>query len=196
VGGVNVNGFCVAAIAHVLPTGSAAVGGGQVSAPVVVSTPGATAVTVNGAGIPPAPGVAVIKAGTGLLHPVGPAGTISLFAYTPNGNPGFTNAATSLGFPWTTGMLTVKATLATGGSESWMLTGKDLRNATGAGVIQMVSGALSVRTTTFDNANRGWVRLELIAPSGVPSMSPVGLAATAGLMLLAGGYAMRRRFSA
>jgi hypothetical protein len=77
-----------------------------------------------------------------------------------------------------------------------MLTGKDARNASGAGVIQMVSGAMSQRTTTFDNANRGWVRLELVALPGVPSMSPVGLAATAGLLLLAAGYVMRRRFSA
>jgi len=200
--GANVNGFCVAAIAFVLPTGLAAAGGGGVLNPVIVSTPGAiatTGLTPNGgfgAGIPPAPGIGVVKAATGVFHPAGPAGSISLFAYTPNANPGFTNAATSSGFPWTTGMITVKATLATGGSESWMLTGKDARNASGAGVIQMVSGAMSERTTTFDNANRGWVRLELVALPGVPSMSPVGLAATAGLLLLAAGYVMRRRFSA
>jgi hypothetical protein len=202
VGGINVNGFCVAAIAAVLPTGLAAAGGGGVLNPVIVSTPGATAttgLTPNGGfglGIAPAPGIGVVKAATGAFHPGGPAGSISLFAYTPGGNPGFTNAATSSGFPWTTGMITVKATLATGGSESWMLTGKDARNASGAGVIQMVSGAMSQRTTTFDNANRGWVRLELVALPGVPSMSPVGLAATAGLLLLAAGYVMRRRFSA
>ena len=194
VGGVNINGFCVAAIANALPTGLPAPGGGQPSAPVVVSTPGGTpaATAVGG----PVPGVGVVKAGTGVFHPAGPKGTISLFAFTPAGNPGFTNMATSLGYPWTTGMLTIKATLATGGPESWMITGKDLRTASGAGVIQMVSGALSLRTATRDNANRGWVRLELVPLSGVPSMSPVGLAAMVALLLLAAGYAMRRRLSA
>jgi hypothetical protein len=194
VNGINVNGFCVAAIANALPTGVAAPGGGQPSAPTLVSTPGGTPAAVIAGG--PKPGVGVVKAGSGALHPAGPLGTISLFAYTPSGNTGFTNAATSLGFPWTTGMLTIKATLATGGAESWMITGKDQRNASGAGLIQMVSGAMSLRTATFDNANRGWVRLVLIPIPGVPSMSPVGLAATAALLLLAAGYTMRRRLVA
>jgi hypothetical protein len=188
--GANVNGFCVGALGHAMATGLGGPGGGQVATPAVVTTIGGIS------SLPPVPGVGVLKAATGAFHPAGPRGSISLFAYTPSGNPGFTNAATSLGFPWTTGMLTVVASLATGGSENWTLTGKDQRNASGAGVIQMVSGALSLRTTTKDNANRGWVRLELVPLPGVPSMSPVGLAATAGLMLLAAGYAMRRRFSA
>ena len=93
-------------------------------------------------------------------------------------------------------MLTIKATQATGGSESWMITGKDLRTASGQGVIQMVSGSLSLRSTTKDNANRGWIRLELVTLPGVPTMSPVGLAATAVLMLLADCYTMRRRLFA
>jgi hypothetical protein len=104
--------------------------------------------------------------------------------------------ASSSGFPWTTGMLTIKATAAGGAGESWKVTGKDGRGATGAGVIQMVSGSLSQRSTTGDNANRGWVRLHLVGIPRVPSMSRVGLAATAGLMLLVGGYAMRRRIFA
>jgi hypothetical protein len=93
-------------------------------------------------------------------------------------------------------MLTIKATAAGGAGESWKITGKDGRGATGAGVIQMVSGSLSQRSVTGDNANRAWVRLHIVGIPRVPSMSLVGLAATAGLMLLVGGYAMRRRIFA
>ena len=60
----------------------------------------------------------------------------------------------------------------------------------------MVSGALSTRAATGPNANRGWVRLKLRSQAPLPSMSPVGLATTAGLMLLVAGYAMRRRIFA
>jgi len=171
------------------------VGGGQPGAPVAITTPGGTPAQVIQGG--PIPGVAVVKAGTGALHPAGPPGTISLFAYTPAGTmTGFTNMASSSGFPWTTGMLTIIATQASGAPETWMLTGMDARTAGGAGTIQMVAGSLSLRTTTLDNANRGWVRLTLVGPGEVPALSPVALGAMAGLMLLGAGYAMRRRLFA
>jgi hypothetical protein len=66
----------------------------------------------------------------------------------------------------------------------------------GGGTIQLVSGALSARFTTGPNANRGWVSLTLSPVPGVPSMSVLGLATTAALMLLTAGYAMRRRIFA
>jgi len=190
------NGACVAAIANLLPTGGttgptgfAAVGGGQPASPFTLTTPGGTPAAVIAGG--PIPGIGIVKAGAS------PRGTISLFAYTPSANPGKTAMASSSGFPWTTGMLTIVATAAGGAGETWQLSGSDGRNATGAGVIQMVSGALSKRVLVGDNANRGWVRLVLersYVP--VPALSPAALAATAALMLLAAGYAMRRRFSA
>ena len=191
------NPACVAAIANLLPTGGtlptgfAAMGGGQPANPVTITTPGGTPAAVIAGG--PIPGVGVVKAGAS------PRGTISLFAYTPNGTmTGKTAMASSSGFPWTTGMLTIKATAAGGAGESWKITGKDNRNTKGVGIIKMVSGSLSQRSTTGDNANRGWVRLNLMSSPepGVPALSPVALAATAGLMLLAAGYAMRRRLFA
>jgi hypothetical protein len=95
-------------------------------------------------------------------------------------------------------MLTIKATAAAGGLESWKITGRDNRNAKGVGTIKMVSGSLSQRTATKDNANRGWVKLVLSrSPEpGVPALSPASLAAMVALMLLAAGYAMRRRLFA
>jgi hypothetical protein len=159
-----------------------------------VTTPGGTpgAFTGTRAKNGPKPGIGVVKAGAS------PRGTISLFAWTGGNATGLTNAASSSGFPWTTGMLTIKATAAGGVGESWKITGKDNRNTKGVGLIKMVSGSLSQRTVTGDNANRGWIKLDLMrSPEpGVPALSPVALAATAGLMLLAAGYAMRRRLFA
>jgi len=222
------NPACVALAAHLQPTGGTAVsrglaapGGGSGAppfttgplVPFTLTTPGGT----PGAFVPPTlvpttspttvpgrrrygpiPGIGVVKAGTGAAHPTGPRGTITLFAWTPGGGTGLTNMASSSGFPWTTGSLTIKATAAGGAGESWKIAGKDNRNAKGVGVIKMVSGALSQRTTTGDNANRGWIRLNLMSSPepGVPALSPMALAATAGLMLLAAGYAMRRRLFA
>ena len=60
----------------------------------------------------------------------------------------------------------------------------------------MVSGSLSKRVIVGDNANRAWLRLDLVQVSTIPTMSRNGLAATAALMLLAGGYAARKRLFA
>ena len=162
--------------------------------PFTVTTPGGTPGAFTGTRLKngPKPGIGIVKAGTN------PRGTISLFAWTGGNATGVTNMASSSGFPWTTGMLTIKATGAGGTVESWKITGRDNRNSKGVGAIKMVSGALSQRTATGDNANRGWIKLNLVrSPEpGVPALSPVALAATAGLMLLVGGYAMRRRLFA
>jgi hypothetical protein len=127
--------------------------------------------------------------------PTRPTGTVSFFQFiTPQ--PGFTNMASSFGFPFTTGMVTISAPAALG-AELFVITGMDNRNVQGSGTIQLVAGALSQRTRSGPNANRGWIKLVLErGPVGVPALSPAALAATAGLMLLAAGYAMRRRFSA
>jgi hypothetical protein len=103
--------------------------------------------------------------------------------------------ASSTAFPWTTGRLTISAAGATP-AEKFILTGGDTRNATGVGAVQMVAGAVSTRVTVGDNANRGWVRLVLQDLSVVPALSPMSLAATAGLMLLVGGYMARKRLFA
>jgi hypothetical protein len=203
------NPACVAALAQALPTGLAAAGGPVNNA---VTTPGGTslallstalgAMTVptgtktwptktmqtmtNGPG--PKPGIGIGKFGTN--------GTVSFFAFTGGVARGFTNMASSRGFPLTTGMLTISAPFALGAPEVFTITGMDNRTAGGAGTIQLVSGSLSQRTKSGPNANRGWVRLVLIPNSEVPALSTVSLAAMAGLMLLVAGYTMRRRLFA
>ena len=120
------------------------------------------------------------------------AGFLS-FAGTVTGIPG--NAAMSQPGPWTTGKVIISQTMpAGGGVEKFTLTGKDERTAAGGGTISLVSGALSTRIITGPNANRGWVRITMngLNPADTPTMSPVALAAAAGLLLLAAGYAVRR----
>ncbi len=177
------NPACVAAIIEAVPSGPAAQG----------ATVGIT-VTTNGAN--QVPGIGVVAVGTGPLHPAGPAGTISVFAFTPSSNPGPTNDAASDGFPWTTAKISISAASAMGAPEVFVISGDDTRSVGGAGTIQMVSGSLSTRPLSGDNANRAWLRLVLAPNPQVPSMSVLGLATTAGLMLLTAGYAMRRRIFA
>ena len=147
--------------------------------------------TVMTAGIVLAPNVAVIN--VGLTPPGTILGTPVLVATNP-AVP--TNMATSQGAPWTTGKVVISQPNAIGAPEKFTLSGRDDRTAGGGGSIQLVSGALSKRTASMSNANRGWIRLELSPIAGVPSMSWVGLAATAGLMMLAAGYMMRKRILA
>ena len=67
--------------------------------------------------------------------------------------------------------------------------------ALGAGNPSLVAGGLSFRTTlngTTPYASFQKVKLTLAPP--IPSLSPAGLAAGGALVLLAAGYALRRRF--
>jgi len=181
---------CVAPILLAKPTGTGVIGG---VASATVTTPGVVIVGKN---------VAAVKLGTsplgtllpGTFHTGGTA-MIPLPFKVATGAP--TNMATSTGGPWTTGMLTINNPVASP-AEKFTLSGKDTRTAGGNGSIQMVTGSLSTRFTSGANANRGWVRLTLgaFSASGVPSMSLVGLATTVALILLAFGYAMRRRIFA
>jgi len=178
-GGTYSNPACVAALGGAWPPTQGVIGG-----------PVGLVATTTPLG-KPLPGIGRGKFGAS------PAGTVTFFTFTPNGTmAGFTNKATSAGFPWTTGMLSITHRLAAYVTEIFSITGMDNRTAGGAGTIQLVAGGLSNRAESGPNANRGWVQLKLAArPDAVPSMSPAGLAATAGLMLLAVGYAVRRRLA-
>jgi MYXO-CTERM domain-containing protein len=118
----------------------------------------------------------------------------SIIGITPTGlGPGLSNSVTSYGGPWTTGMLTVSVTANVGPNpEVFVMSGADNR-VNGVGTISMVSGSVSDRGTSGPNANRGWLNLN-VGPSGtVPAMSVSGYAAAAGLIVLAGAFALRRR---
>ncbi len=174
------DGNCLAGILFAKPTGVGAIGG----TPAVLGiTPGAVVVGKN---------VVAIKMG---LIPF--SGTITYAAKAGTGTLP-TNMASSQGGPWTTGRVIITNMAALGGSETFTLSGNDLRTAGGNGTIQMVAGSVSSRAASGPNANRGWVRLVLgtFTPEGVPSMSLMGLATTVALILLVFGYTMRRRLFA
>jgi len=181
------NGACVAALINAMPTGLAAIGR---AAGASIVTPGGVPSTGTAMlGQAPQPGVMVGKFGAT------PLGTKTLVAFTPNGNPGATNMATSFGFPFTTGMITVEAGQATGAPEAFVLSGNDTRTKGGAGTIQMVAGALSFRTLSKENANRGWVRLVLeeIPGTPVPALSPLSMGIAIVLMMLVPAVYFARR---
>ncbi len=170
---------CVAGILLAKPTGIGGVGG-------------ATGMTVGTPGFPfPVKNVAIMKMGAvplGTVLAKAQAATAALPTNMANSQPG----------PWTTGRVIISNPLAGGAGEKFTLSGKDARTAGGNGTISLVAGALSTRTASGKNANRGWLRLVLAAApaAAAPSMSLGGIAAMIGLIALGGGYALRRRIFA
>ena len=170
---------CLAGIILAAPTGLAAAGG---ATGMTIMTPGV---------VIPGNNIANVNMGmTPLGTIIPPAPVLVAMGALP------TNMAASQPGPWTTGRIVISNPAAGGGGEMFTIEGKDSRTAAGGGTIQMVSGTLSARAATGANANRGWVRLTLAPTTPVPSMSWLGLSATAGLLVLTFGYTMRRRIFA
>lgn len=88
------------------------------------------------------------------------------------------NPASTVGFPWTTGRITVSQSSVLGDTSFFMITGMDSR-VNGVGPITLVSGALSHRSLTGSSAHRGWMRLEVPEPSAalgcVTALAMLGL---------------------
>jgi len=96
------------------------------------------------------------------------------------------------GFPMTTGQVYVRVSLGVTGNSTFTVTGSDARTLNGAGNITLVAGGLAHRVLQGRvNAYEDTLTMTMASPT--PSMSPAGLAAGALLLLLAVGYAMRRR---
>jgi hypothetical protein len=130
----------------------------------------------------------------GTIHNVGnPVTTVNGTA-TPGATAGGMNipftgqGAISVGFPVTTGRLSISVTDVTKPSESgmWQRTGTDVRNANGSGVVALVTGSMSARPISKGNANRTWTTLEVPEPSAIA-------AASAGLLALFGCHQLVRR---
>jgi hypothetical protein len=73
--------------------------------------------------------------------------------------------------------MTATAT-AFGGSEMFTRTGSDNR-VSGIGNISLVAGAVSARTTSGPNANRGWMTLTVPEPAAMLSAAGALLALVA-----------------
>ena len=123
--------------------------------------------------------------GNGTINAVGAAVTDGM------GNPvPFTGqAATSWGFPGTTGKLTISVTQNAGAPtqlETFTRTGGDNRTAGGEGIVVLVSGAVSARSISGPNGNRGWATYNVPEPSAIA-------AASAGFIALLGCQQLVRR---
>ena len=162
----NVTATCLAIFALATPAGTAAAGG---TFNALIGTSGSA----------PSPGLyAVIVAANGAIVSITNTGL----------GPGAPNPATSYGAPWTTGMLSLLNTAVLGTPENFMLTGSDARVG-GIGTISLVSGAMSDRTLSGPNANRGW--LNLTVGETTPALGTWGIGALA--IALAGVAARRLR---
>jgi len=98
------------------------------------------------------------------------------------------------GFAHTTGTVIGQQTAGTGDDDFFTWMGSDMRTALGAGNISVVAGGISFRNTSagqtqYASMHKVWMSLAF----PTPSMSPAGFAAAGALMLLAVGYALRRR---
>jgi len=113
---------------------------------------------------------------------------------TSAGGMSVAQSTTEFGFAHTTGTVIVQQTEGTDGDDFFTVMGSDMRTALGAGNISTVAGGISFRNslvgqTPFATFHKVWLSL---APP-VPSLSPAGITAAGALMLLAVGYALRRR---
>jgi len=97
---------------------------------------------------------------------------------------------TSVGFPWTTGRITISVTDVLPGEpvEIFKRTGVDARDAAGNGVVAMNSGSMSTRSISKGNANRTWITLEIPEPGAA-------VASAAGLLGLFGCHQLVRQRS-
>jgi hypothetical protein len=171
------NASCLAPLVPAYPMtlaaagGGVATGGGKITMGVVVTTPGGPAAM--------SPGVVILSIPntTGLIAKSASAkktGTL-------------TNMATSVGFPWTTGKITLSQMSALGAYEKFTITGGDARSTMGAGTISLVSGALSNRKLSGPNANKSWARYTLPEPGAA-----LGAAAALAILGICHGLVRRR----
>jgi len=172
------NPACVAALVPANPNDLAVVGG-------AISSTGTTM------GVAPVPGIVVGKFGAD------PLGTVEFVTFTPAGNPGATNNAQSVGYPWTAGQIVISAPAAAGTPEFFTLSGRDDRLPDGRGTVQLVAGGLSARSLSDPNGNRGWLSLTLLPTDAVPTMNEWARIATMGLIvaLTVGFLVLNRRRS-
>ncbi len=107
------------------------------------------------------------------------------------GSPGIT---TNTGFPFSVATVLAQQTKSVP-PDLFTVTGYDARNASGYGKIVLVAGGMALHTNPAGQHVAGSVdTISLTLSKKTPSMSAGGFAAAAVLMVLAAGYAMRRRY--
>lgn len=101
---------------------------------------------------------------------------------------------TNWGFGHTTGTVIAQQITGSGGDDFFLITGSDNRTPLGGGNITTVAGGLARRNNQSGQTMYAqWDKVRLSLGPKVPSMSPAGFAASGALIILAVGYALRRR---
>ncbi len=100
------------------------------------------------------------------------------------------------GMPWITGTVYLKNLGSTGpdSTTTFSVMGSDSRTGAGAGTITMVAGATSQRIPSSNHFASLEVVTMTFAPTATPALSAPAILALVSLMVLAGGYMVRRRF--
>ena len=131
-------------------------------------------------------GAQVAPPGCGVISAQGP----EIFTLPGSQNKDF-------GMPWTTGMVLAKnlpgPVPANDPGTTFAVTGYDNRTPAGAGQITMVAGATSERIPSSNHFTAMEVVTMTFAPV-TPALSAPAISALVALMLLAGGYMVRRHF--
>jgi hypothetical protein len=179
-------------IAHVQFGGSGstvrnlAVGGPQVG----TNTP-ATEMVLLAAGPLTLPGVFPLSGS--LITSPGPVVGMLPSITSPSGGMGG-SFTTNWGFGHTTGTVVAQQITGTGGDDFFTVMGSDMRTAGGGGNITTVAGGLARRNNAGGQTMYAqWDKVFMTLGPAIPSMSPAGFAAAGALLVLAVGYALRRR---
>jgi hypothetical protein len=121
----------------------------------------------------------------------GPVACVQGSGPLKTGDSGIT---TNTGFPFSAATVLAQQTFIDD-PDFFTATGYDARNASGYGKIVLVAGGMALRTNSAGQQVGGSVdTISLTISKKTPSMSAGGFAAAAVLMVLAAGYAMRRRY--
>jgi hypothetical protein len=101
---------------------------------------------------------------------------------------------THYGFGQTTGTVFAQQTTGTAGQDFFSVMGSDARTPLGAGNLSLVAGGVSFRTVyAGETPYASFQKVSLTLGAPIPLLSPAGLAAAAALVVLAAGWALRRR---
>ena len=131
---------------------------------------------------------------SGLITAPGPV--VSTIPCSHGGDTAYPCTVIRTGFPFTTGTVFAQQSTGIAGDDFFTAMGSDLRTALGAGNIALIAGGLSRRVSPYGRFPNGWAsfgRVQITLAPPTPSLSPAGLATAALLLLLAAGYAARRR---
>jgi hypothetical protein len=179
-------------IAHVAFGGSGttvrnlAVGGPQAG----TNTP-ATEMVLLAAGPLTLPGMFPLS-GSLILSPGPVVGMLPEITSSMGGMGG--SFTTNYGFGHTTGTVVAQQITGTGGDDFFTVMGSDMRTAGGGGNITTVAGGLARRNNAGGQTTYAmWDKVSMTLGPAIPSMSPAGFAAAGALLVLAAGYALRRR---